>query len=1119
MRHRFYLLALFWALTSAARAGDDIDFLYTAGTVTQNAAGQSWAYVAWQSTGEGVPRGPFSIHAKPGGPDSAADFSRVAIVEPLYDPAVIRSVLSRARNLGEDLDALEETARRLFLDVLPDGGFELEELLSVVFYSAENDPELFETLTLFARMHPAVALCLGWGYAMPLPAGETTIELRRHDLSSGADTSVVGRVTLDPAVDYRLPAPGPGVDRTLTDSRGHLNVRLLWGTDADLRRLAPLHYGFNIYRLDRSLAEELDLDDGDTPDIGLFPGIVGKDDRARRVNRLPALAAEEFTEAQAAAAASSPDDDLFFFADDNDRFNEGEPFNDGDQFLYFITARDILGRDGHSSPGTLVTVCDRMPPPVPTRLEARNRRVGSGASATGALEISWQQNPDIPANPGDTPTTGYYIYRWRSVAEMNENAHDFHRGIVGFVPHVEGRERAVFVDDGPGAPTVEEDAGFTFLYTVRAEDSTACGDHGNISGNSAPVPAVLRDWSGPDAPTGSVSALCGSVLIEPFTFPPGEEPDLSLEDERALNYFHWLIAILIVDPMIIWYEVGTGLTEEEARASVQRHYVRPDREGADFFPPQYYYVQKPRAAFDLKQDNLYYVIRAGAKSGAVSERVSGMVGLPQDFDSVELIPYEIDHLWVKGGVDGPCFQHVSRNPAPEPGQPDIQPLEITFVMPHDAVEWKLFRRINDGPLTLVGQDADRSLAGETVTTEDAALPGAPSTRICYFLQAFNANGMSSSLVRLDCFDVAHSGFQRPLLTPLTPLADAGDGQRRARLRFFAPAAGTERFEIWVGALPDITPDAISGELSPDISNGGVIPALEGLEDFGDRTFRVFETPRLGGSFGASAPDFEIEIELPAGADYAFAVRPVGRGPWAPPGDEAGAARLAGPFSNIETFRWHAPEDEDPDQVPWPALDTPPVHNDFHPMADARVLPAGFGGGVGFRIGEFTLDPFIDAVLNQQPDNTPPHINFYPADIELNQVFYQASESNFLLSPASERMRSLLPGVLYRYQIDGPLGTVSDRIVQVSPLAPADIQSFLFSLPVSDRTIEFRQILDTFVQAVRDDDDDFVGAPRYGLYLLDTMPVAAGSTYGYLLVLFDDDGEINRVVPSQPVQIQ
>lgn len=1107
MRHRFYLFAILSAFT-AAHAGEDIDFLYTAGTVTQNAAGEPWAYIAWQSTGAGVPRGPFSVHAKPGGPDSAAVYSRVAIVEALYDPAVIGSVLSRARNVGEDLDELEETARRLFLDILPDGGFELEELLALVFHGAENNPEIAETLTLFARMHPGVALCLGWGYAMPLPDGETTVEIRRHDLSTGADTSVVGRVTLDPAVDYRLPAPGAPVDRTLTDSRGHLNVRLLWGTDAPLRRQAPLHYGFNVYRLDRALADEQDLDSGDVPRLEQLLALVEKDPRAVRVNRLPALAAEEFTEAQAAAAADSKDDDLFFFADDNDRFNAGQPFADGEQFLYYITARDILGRDGHPSPGTLVTVCDRMPPPVPTRLEARNRRVGSGVDATGAIEISWRQNPDIPENPGDTPTTGYYVYRWRSLAEMNARASDHSAGIVGFVPHVDGRERATFVDDGPGAPTVKDDAGFTFLYTVRAEDASACGDHGNISGNSAPVTAVLRDWAGPAAPTGAVHGLCGNVLIEQkqHEFQP-------LQGERALNYFHWIIAVDILDPMITWYEIGTGLTEEEARASVERRYVLPQRE--TFFPTQFYYVREQRAGFDIKQGNLHYFVRAGAKSGAVSERFGGISGIPKDPDTGVVIPFEIDHEWIKGGVDGPCFQHVARNPRPPPGQPDIQPIELTFDMPADAVEWKLFRRINDGPLTLVGQDADRDLAGQTVETEDAAMPGAPSTRICYFLQVFNANGMSSPLVRLDCYEVAHDGFQRPLLTPLTPLSDSGDGMRRARLRFFAPAAGTERFEIWVGALPDVTPDVISEVLTPDISNGGVIPAIEGIEDYEDRTFRVFETPRLGGSFGGSAPDYEIEIELPAGADYAFAVRPVGRGPWEPAGDDAGAARLAGPFSNVETFRWHAPDDEEPDQVPWPALDAPPVDHGFHPDAHARMLPEGFGGGVGFRIGEFTIDEFLDAFLNQQP----PHGNFIPADLELSEIFYRAAEPAMIGAAAAESARILLPGVLYRYQIDGGFGEASDRIIQVSPLAGPDLKTSLFSIPISDRVIEFRALRDTFVQAARDDDEDFVGDPRYGLYLLDTMPVAVGSTYGYLLVLFDEDGEINRVVPSQPVQIQ
>ena len=60
------------------------------------------------------------------------------------------------------------------------------------------------------------------------------------------------------------------------------------------------------------------------------------------------------------------------------------------------------------------------------------------------------------------------------------------------------------------------------------------------------------------------------------------------------------------------------------------------------------------------------------------ERVGGVSGVPQDFNTVQLIPYEIDHEWVKGGVDGPCFQHVSRNPVPEAGQPDIQPLENRF---------------------------------------------------------------------------------------------------------------------------------------------------------------------------------------------------------------------------------------------------------------------------------------------------------------------------------------------------------------------------------------------------------------------------------------------------------
>ena len=87
----------------------------------------------------------------------------------------------------------------------------------------------------------------------------------------------------------------------------------------------------------------------------------------RQVNRLPTLAAQEFTEAQAAAAAGSDDDDLFFFADDNDRFNEGEPFSDGDQFpLLYHGPRHSRAR----RPSLARDLRDRLRPYAPARSHA-----------------------------------------------------------------------------------------------------------------------------------------------------------------------------------------------------------------------------------------------------------------------------------------------------------------------------------------------------------------------------------------------------------------------------------------------------------------------------------------------------------------------------------------------------------------------------------------------------------------------------------------------------------------------------------------------------------------------------------------------------------------------------
>ena len=72
------------------------------------------------------------------------------------------------------------------------------------------------------------------------------------------------------------------------------------------------------------------------------------------------------------------DTNTMFISDDDGRYKPGyvnNGFTNGAQFYYFATARDILARDGLVSTGTLATVCDRMPPPVPMKRSSPRSKV------------------------------------------------------------------------------------------------------------------------------------------------------------------------------------------------------------------------------------------------------------------------------------------------------------------------------------------------------------------------------------------------------------------------------------------------------------------------------------------------------------------------------------------------------------------------------------------------------------------------------------------------------------------------------------------------------------------------------------------------------------------------
>ena len=219
--------------------------LFTAGTVTRNAANQHWAYLALQIDDPlKLRQRKIAVYSKAGQPGSPNAFVRKGVITVQTDPLILQTLISRAVNLGESAAELEFALNEIFGELVPDPSLALKGKLSAVIQGALADPQQYGSLVLLSRTHPAVALSLGLAWAEPIPAGDSTFELREFDVAKGMDTGVVGRVTVTAGAPVVLPAPSRPVDVPDLSAKGHLNSRMRWGTPVALRRLSLLHFGF-----------------------------------------------------------------------------------------------------------------------------------------------------------------------------------------------------------------------------------------------------------------------------------------------------------------------------------------------------------------------------------------------------------------------------------------------------------------------------------------------------------------------------------------------------------------------------------------------------------------------------------------------------------------------------------------------------------------------------------------------------------------------------------------------------------------------------------------------------------------------------------------------------------
>ena len=1048
------------------------DIIYTVATTTTDTNGRPWAYLLWQATTPGLLSGrTFAVYSKPGDATNNAPYVRLTVVQLQTDAHSIEPLLRRSENIGEKSWQLQQDMMQLFANLMPSNSISRADQLSAVIRGSLVDDGHYRNLVLLARNHPGVALCLGFADAELISTSKTTFEIRNFDLAKNQDVAVVGRVTVDTASPDILPSPGSPVLMPDPSPRGDINLKFRWGTPDTLRRMGLLHFGYNLWRVPKAYAEASSNQWNLSPPLPatLAARSATESNLVKRVNRVPIVPGKLFSMAEASnVTPPTGDTNTMFIADDDGRFRPGYTnygFTNGARFYYFASARDILGRDGLVSPGTLATVCDRMPPPVPMGIRVVNDYSYDDAAQTNlqALRVIWNQvtnTTDIVSN--------YWIYRWTSVTQMNALAGNISNNLIAVVPHSANWKTNSFLDVGPSSPTTNN-YGQTFWYTVRAGDCAACGQ--NLSGNSGPAYGVLRKRTGPAAPTAVLDWNCPDPWLDflgaytkTVQGPVSNAYNFNVTCVRSNAQFAWahFVAVhFLYDPQqggLVIQTNDLGLFTFGLNNLVGTAWSYPTQAIAQ---------------------TLFYC-QAGTYDGKFTQwAVSPMIpnaGLPLptgqlvmevDF-SARTILNRVNNAKT-GRIDGPCRSHEPI----DPGTGLITPINICLHPSVGSKEWRLYQRVDDGPLTLYAAGAVTN-GTSTICIPGDMVPANPGT-ICFYGQLFDENDNASPLVRFGCLDIGTADqLPVPLLASISSSGDTNSPGMN--LVWFCPPSGLDRFEVWIGVKTGSPAPPLS--LSPQLTFSNVFfsQPVTNNSTIASYTFYEYRTPHIGQSFGNGTPQFMVTPTIEIGRPYAVFVKAVGK--------HGGS----GPPSNIETSQWKTTNAPGP-QVPWPARPLPSTNTTFGGIAfflsPTNAFPSlrGPDTGVGVLIG-------AGVVRGTQNSQQRP--------IQIDGIL----DPNTLVATNAAGAR-LLPMVLYRYQVPNVnFPTVSGDVIQVSPL----IEKIAYST-VSNHAL----LYDPFISIT---ESDFIG----WLWVLDTQPQISGATYKYLIVRFGANQEIEEIISTIEVTV-
>jgi len=461
-----------------------------------------------------------------------------------------------------------------------------------------------------------------------------------------------------------------------------------------------------------------------------------------------------------------------------------------------------------------------------------------------------------------------------------------------------------------------------------------------------------------------------------------------------------------------------------------------------------------------------------------------------------------------------------------PDQTSIVPIVITSTVPETTREWRLYRRMDEGDLSLVksltidpGQPKP-----EQVLAEDSNLPPY-GAKVRYYLQCFDQNNNPSPFVYLGEVVLVPDPATPLLNTPEAQEMVAGRG--RVKLKWFCPPPGVERFRIYVAPLKQDDPLAetvssglttVTTQITP---NSIIIPTSYKLP--GEPTaksltsLRYFDTAELPP--GSTSPLHEAEFSVEPGIDYLVWVNVLG------------LRQSAYVSSTAQLFRWQAPPVVGPEKlVAWPARPMPEVVQipgvTAYRSAELTGLPtyvperstlqnstAASFYPVVVNLGVLTVPSRIIEHVPADPMSATRPASFTTLTLDEQNIaggfagppypFSKGSDpASYLLDPG------IMPCVLFRQTLIA--GEQPGALVQVSPL-----RHQIAHKVENEGAFPVTTIRDPYIKTLT-----YLTGELFTSFfsLVDTHPVEEGATYRYYLVNYRADGEISRVVDCGTVTI-